>query len=67
MLDRETDVGLVLALLVAVANGDTFERADAAHALLKWRNRDSRVSKSCVTLYIEALKVIYPFDDSVME
>ncbi len=56
-------MGLVLAVLVAVANGDTFERADAVHALLKWRHVHSRVSKSCVTLYIEALKVHTPLQD----
>jgi hypothetical protein len=50
-------VGLVLALLVSVANGDTFERADAVHALLKWRSSAGKVTAGCVAIFIEALKV----------
>ena len=38
-LHREVDIGLVLALLLGVANGDAFERIDAVHAVLAWRSR----------------------------
>ena len=50
-------MGLVLALLVAVANGDMFERADAVHAVLMWRSNNRGVTDSVTTLYIAALKV----------
>ncbi|EIE19554.1 hypothetical protein COCSUDRAFT_67698 [Coccomyxa subellipsoidea C-169] len=57
---RETDVGLVLALLAAVTDGDSFERADAVHALLRWRtgNRGG-IYESSVALYIAGLKAVY--------
>ena len=54
----EADVGLVLALLVAVTNGDAMERADAAHAVLKWRSGARGVTQATATLYIAALKVL---------
>ena len=53
----EADVGLVLALLVAVTNGDAMERADAVHAVLKWRSGAGGVSQATATVYIAALKV----------
>lgn len=55
---RETDVGLVLALLAAVTDGDAFERADAVHALLRWRSgQRGGIPQSSVALYLAALKV----------
>lgn len=55
---RETDVGMVLALLAAVADGDVFERADAVHALLRWRSgQRGGIPQSSIALYIAGLKV----------
>ena len=57
MLHREVDIGLVLALLLGVANGDTFERIDAVHAVLAWRSRKGQVTEGAIALYIASLKV----------
>ena len=54
---REVDIGLVLALLLGVANGDTFERIDAVHAVLAWRSRKGKVTEGAIALYIASLKV----------
>ena len=60
-LCRETDVGMVLALLAAVADGDMFERADAVHALLRWRSgQRGGIPQSSIALYIAGLKVTHP-------
>ncbi len=56
-LHREVDIGLVLALLLGVANGDAFERIDAVHAVLAWRSRREQVTEGAAALYIAALKV----------
>ena len=49
---------MVLALLAAVADGDMFERADAAHALLRWRSgQRGGIPQSSIALYIAGLKV----------
>ena len=57
MACREVDIGLVLALLVAVAAGDGGERADAAHALLLWRSGNRGVPQATAALYVAALNV----------
>ena len=54
---REVDIGLVLALLLGVADGDAFERIDAVHAVLAWRSRQQQVTEGVAALYIAALKV----------
>ena len=54
---REVDIGLVLALLLGVADGDVFERIDAVHAVLAWRSRRQQVTEGATALYIAALKV----------
>ena len=47
----------MLALLLGVANGDTFERIDAVHAVLAWRSRKGQVTEGAIALYIASLKV----------
>lgn len=54
---RDTDVGLVLALLVAASSGDEGERADAVHALLMWRSNGHGVSAAAAALFVAALQV----------
>ncbi len=52
---------MVLALLAAVADGDMFERADAVHALLRWRSgQRGGVPQSSIALYVAGLKVTCP-------
>ena len=62
MHHREVDIGLVLALLLGVANGDTFERIDAVHAVLAWRSRKGQVMEGAIALYIASLKVQHPLN-----
>ncbi|CAL8471190.1 g10732 [Coccomyxa elongata] len=65
---RETDVGVVLALLAAVADGDMFERADAAHALLRWRSgQRGGVPQSSIALYVAGLKAVYGREHDMSE
>ncbi len=59
-------MGLVLALLAAVTDGDSFERADAVHALLRWRTGDrGGIHESSVALYIAGLKVMEIYREKV--
>lgn len=60
MICREVDIGLVLALLLGVADGDAFERIDAVHAVLSWRSRRQQVTEGAAALYVAALKVSSP-------
>ena len=59
-MHREVDIGLVLALLLGVADGDAFERIDAVHAVLAWRSRRQQVTEGAAALYVAALKVRQP-------
>ena len=52
----------MLALLLGVANGDTFERIDAVHAVLAWRSRKGQVTEGAIALYIDSLKVQHPLN-----
>ncbi|CAK0785712.1 hypothetical protein CVIRNUC_008923 [Coccomyxa viridis] len=62
---REVDIGLVLALLLGVANGDTFERIDAVHAVLAWRSRKGQVTEGAIALYIASLKAVFNVEHDV--
>lgn len=57
MCGRGVDLGMLLALLVAVCKGDASVRLSAAHAILDWRADSSGVTRSAATQYARLLRV----------
>ncbi len=54
---RKVDLGMLLALLVAVCKGDASVRLSAAHAILDWRADSTGVTRSAAMRYARLLRV----------
>ncbi|CAL8472353.1 g11896 [Coccomyxa elongata] len=58
-IEGGVDLGMLLALLVAVCKGDASVRLSAAHAILDWRADSAGVTRSAAMQYTRLLRRVY--------